>query len=90
MSNGSDSQPTSWMTITGVVMVAVAGGLGAAAQIIPIPELKPWLDCAAIFLGSVAAGLMGQGIRRNIPTMRASGRAEALTESRAGVNDQPR
>ncbi len=88
--SGTQGQvPVPWMTVTGAILLAVAGGLGGIAQLPLMAEWKPWMDAVAIFLGSTAASLMGQGIRRNIPTMRTSGRPETLTESREGFEDQP-
>lgn len=83
-------EPTPWMTTTGAILLAISGGLGAASQVIPKETWRPWLLAISIFLGTTAAALMGQGIRRNIPTMRTSGRSETLTESRAGMTDQPK
>jgi hypothetical protein len=63
-------EPTPWMTKTGAIVVAISGALGGAAQILPIPDVKPWVDFLALLLGGIGAALMGQGIRRNIPTDR--------------------
>lgn len=80
---------TPWMTATGAIFLAIAGGLGAASQVIPKESWRAWLLAASIFLGSAGGSLMGRGIRRNIPTLRTPGRIESIAEAKEGVNGKP-
>ncbi|MHC1726519.1 MAG: hypothetical protein AB9866_10995 [Syntrophobacteraceae bacterium] len=64
-------KPKSWMTATGAVLSAIAGGLQAAVQVCPVPKWIPWLN----FLSALAVGggapLMALGIRRRITAQAA-------------------
>lgn len=59
-----------WMTTTGAVLSAIAGGVAGAAQLCPMEWLKPWLLFGSSVMGGMGLGFIGQGIRRRLPGKR--------------------
>ena len=55
------------MTKLGTTIMTAAGIVGASAQVLPAPEISPWLNFLAILFGGIGAALAGQGIRRRLP-----------------------
>ena len=64
------AQSKSWMTKTGVILTTVGTITASTAQVIPVPEVAPWMNVAAILAAGIGAALMGQGIRRRLPANR--------------------
>ncbi len=60
--------PRGWMTKTGAVLSALSGAILGAVQVCPVAEWQPWMTFAATILGGLGVALIGQGIRRNLPT----------------------
>jgi len=57
-----------WKTKVGSVLMALAGGAEAGAQVCPDPQVTPWLHFAAAILAAMGAAFMGYGIGHKIET----------------------